>query len=232
MIDIPVDIVSINCVNPEESIKALDYSCNKIKFNNSYLLTDKKIQHGNHKLIYVDKIKSISEYNNFCLKLNKFEFESDHILLIQDDGYVINAENWNNEFLKYDYIGAPWPNDQVWLEKFIEPSLQNFVSDIFNENRVGNGGFSLRSRKFLEYSENFTSCEGIGEDLFLTIINYNKALDNSIIFPDVEEALKFSTEFGLFGKDKKKWLKYKYMKKITSFGFHGKMNINEIKLKS
>ena len=33
-------------------------------------------------------------------------------------------------FFDYDYIGAPWPN--------------NFV------NRVGNGGFSLRSKKFLE----------------------------------------------------------------------------------
>ena len=52
-----------------------------------------------------------------------------HILFIEWDGWVINADSWTDDFLQYDYIGAPWP----W----------------HNANRVGNGGFSLRSVKLL-----------------------------------------------------------------------------------
>ena len=39
---LPVDLVSINCVNPEESIKALQYSSKQLSFNNIYLFTDRK----------------------------------------------------------------------------------------------------------------------------------------------------------------------------------------------
>ena len=34
---IPIDIVSINCLTPDQSIKALDYSTNSLLFNNSFL---------------------------------------------------------------------------------------------------------------------------------------------------------------------------------------------------
>jgi hypothetical protein len=49
---------------------------------------------------------------------------------VQWDGYVLCADAWNPAFRDYDYIGARWP----------------FVSDHMT---VGNGGFSLRSRRFL-----------------------------------------------------------------------------------
>ena len=34
---------------------------------------------------------------------------TDHFLLIQWDGHAVNAAAWTDEFLAYDYIGAPWP---------------------------------------------------------------------------------------------------------------------------
>ena len=52
-----------------------------------------------------------------------------HILFIEWDGWAINADSWTDDFLQYDYIGAPWP----W----------------HNAHCVGNGGFSLRSTKLL-----------------------------------------------------------------------------------
>lgn len=54
-----------------------------------------------------------------------------HILVIQWDGWVLDPNAWRNEFLEYDYIGAPWP----W----------------HSDRRVGNGGFSLRSRRLMQY---------------------------------------------------------------------------------
>src|ERR1700751_652550 len=58
--------------------------------------------------------------------------QSDHFLLIQWDGHAVNADAWTDEFLAYDYIGAPWPQHP-------------------EECRVGNGGFSLRSKRLARY---------------------------------------------------------------------------------
>lgn len=55
-----------------------------------------------------------------------------HYLIVQWDSWVLNPEDWTDEFLAYDYIGAPWG----WHH---------------DAHEVGNGGFSLRSRKLGQY---------------------------------------------------------------------------------
>ncbi len=55
-------------------------------------------------------------------------FSGDKILIYQEDSCIFNSNF--DEFMGYDYIGAPWPKNQ---------------ND--NINLVGNGGFSLRSKK-------------------------------------------------------------------------------------
>ena len=54
-----------------------------------------------------------------------------HVLCVQWDGYVLDPARWEPAFLEYDYIGALWPH-------------------FGDAMRVGNGGFSLRSRRLLE----------------------------------------------------------------------------------
>ena len=56
-----------------------------------------------------------------------------------DDGFVINPEKWDPFWLEFDYIGAPW-----------EYSENSYIDPWGNHVRVGNGGFSLRSKKLLE----------------------------------------------------------------------------------
>ena len=36
---------------------------------------------------------------------------SEHVLVIQDDGHIVNPDIWDDNFLDYDYIGAPWPTE-------------------------------------------------------------------------------------------------------------------------
>jgi tetratricopeptide (TPR) repeat protein/SAM-dependent methyltransferase len=48
-----------------------------------------------------------------------------HLLNIEWDSWIVDPEMWDDEFLKYDYLGAPWP---------FHPELT-----------VGNGGFALIS---------------------------------------------------------------------------------------
>ena len=56
--------------------------------------------------------------------------KTSHFLLVQWDGWVIDEYSWNDDWLRYDYIGAPW-----W----------------YKEKNVGNGGFSLRSTNLMRY---------------------------------------------------------------------------------
>jgi Protein of unknown function (DUF5672) len=63
-----------------------------------------------------------------------------HMLWVQPDSWVLDAGRWTDEFLQYDYIGAPWPlnPDCDWYKLGYQPG-----------KNVGNGGFSLRSRTLI-----------------------------------------------------------------------------------
>lgn len=78
---------------------------------------------------------SLQDYNYFSLK-NMWAFvKTEFVLVIQYDGMAANRSAWTDDFLKYDYVGAPWPDRFGWIGK---------------DEKVGNGGFSLRSAKLLE----------------------------------------------------------------------------------
>ena len=75
-------------------------------------------------------------------------------LVVQEDGWVVNAANWQDAFLACDYIGAPihlarvvGPEGVVWRNRF------DWTADLRAPDRtvtpVQNGGFSLRSQRFM-----------------------------------------------------------------------------------
>ena len=83
----------------------------------------------------------IPKVTDFCDDINRINLRliprvvtTDHTLVVQPDGFAVNAEAWDPQFLEYDYVGAPWPwmwgGGPYWRRPF-----------------VGNGGFSLRSQK-------------------------------------------------------------------------------------
>jgi hypothetical protein len=77
--------------------------------------------------IVIDRLGSAEAYNHFVFKLLGDYVHEGHILIVQHDGYVIDGDAWDPDFLNYDYIGAPWT---------------------YTDGRnVGNGGFSLRSAR-------------------------------------------------------------------------------------
>jgi hypothetical protein len=55
-----------------------------------------------------------------------------HVFHVHWDAGIIDPQAWTDQFLKFDYIGAPWG----WHNDSYE---------------VGNGGFSLRSLKLMRY---------------------------------------------------------------------------------
>jgi len=62
--------------------------------------------------IQLDKIKDVATWNEAIIyDLPKY-IQTSHCLLIHHDGYVVNPDLWNNEWLGLDFIGAPWPLPQ------------------------------------------------------------------------------------------------------------------------
>ena len=87
------------------------------------------IRYGAVKLLSPE-IRSKEQYSEFCCKELYKHVDTSHMLIFQHDGYVHNWKAWDNDWLQYDYIGAPW-----------------HYTDGMD---VGNGGFSLRSRALME----------------------------------------------------------------------------------
>ena len=131
--------------------------------------------------------------------------------------------------IRDSYIGAPWPTAYSWRKRWSDKKYQNAAKNS-KINRVGNGGFSLRSKKFLKYASNFESCNGIAEDVFLCLVNYEKAIENDIRFAPFEIAFKFSYEVPLKGRKMKKEAKDQFLDKSKHFGWHGKRFINSDEL--
>jgi glycosyltransferase involved in cell wall biosynthesis len=98
------------------------------------MISSRNIDFGATKIITDDYFATYRDrrkgYSRFMLKeLNK-HFNTSHVLTIHADGYVVNWEAWDDSFLQFDFIGATWG-----------------YKDNMN---VGNGGFSLRSKKLCQ----------------------------------------------------------------------------------
>lgn len=78
------------------------------------------------------------DYSMWCLTRLADEIDSEHVLIAQWDGFALNAEHWKPEFLSCDYIGPPTWHGRRFTN---HPRRRN------NGDRVGNGGFCLRSRR-------------------------------------------------------------------------------------
>ena len=89
------------------------------------------LQHSipNLTIIAIDQICDLTTYSEFIIKGLDQYIRTSHALIVQWDGFITHPDLWQERFLEFDYIGAPWPTKERLL--------------------VGNGGFSLRSKKLL-----------------------------------------------------------------------------------
>lgn len=200
-----VTIVSVAGVRSKEALKAIEYSTRNINFKSCKLLTPETLDCSNVEIIKINPI-NYEQYNKFIIyDLYKY-IDTDYALIIQDDGFIINPECWTNDFLKYDYIGAPWPL----------PSDHWSFRDIFgNIIRVGNGGFSFRSKKLLSVASNrgipWKEYYGMyNEDTFITCHNRHIYEEEGCKFAPLEIAVNFSKE-----------LEISENANVKTFGMHG-----------
>lgn len=202
-----VTLVSMTSVDIDRTIKALEYSYKNIDFKSVKLITDRKISHSEIEVCEINKMNNIDEYSyNMVYKLKDY-IETEFVLIIQSDGFVVNPDKWRDEFLNYDYIGAPWgiPNDNF-----------SFRDPFGNLIRVGNGGFSLRSKKLIslpsQLNLEWKSYFGYyNEDGFFTCHNRHLFENEGCSFAPIDVAKYFSHETEI-----------PEIKGIDPFGFHSK----------
>jgi len=151
--------------------------------------------------------------DSFLIQVKKY-MTDDFCLNFQHDSTVIDSDRWDNDFLNYDYIGAPWPMHIIQSSDMVAGRIPTEQIP----TQVGNGGFSLRSRKFVEESVDLP-VHHKNEDLNICIFNHKHLVDKGIKFPNIDLAYKFSKERPLHqGFDPSLLFTY------DSFGFHGEFN--------
>tara|TARA_Y100000780_G_scaffold625_1_gene631 strand:- start:200 stop:901 length:702 start_codon:yes stop_codon:yes gene_type:complete len=185
-------------------------SLHNIKFGKSKLLCSSlpKQKYPDIEYVSIPPLNSVDSYNQLIFQdLHKY-FETSHCLIVQADSFVVNSDLWKKEFLEYDYIGGPWPN-KIQINPDLLLNLE--------KNPVGNGGFSLRSRKLAETTAkiNFESLKFPmkAEDVVICHFLYQEMIDSGIRFAPPKLAAQFSMENveNLYGQN------------VDSvFGFHGK----------
>ena len=205
-----ITLVTVTSVDVDEAVMALELSSQNLHFGSIKLLSSQKPKNldKNIEFIEINELNLIG-YSKYILNELGKHIDTNYCLIVQADGFVINSNLWTNEFLNYDYIGATWPKQL----KTINPS--GTIS--MNRNRVGNGGFSLRSKKLLNVCEQIDfdklKLPIYSEDLIICHFLYDLMLENGINFAPIEIANKFSIE-SIIDENK--------FNTEFVFGFHGK----------
>jgi len=111
--------------------RAMRLSLAAMDFADAVFISDSAADTGGARHAAIAPLAGRAAYSRFVMKDLLRHVETEHVLLIQWDGYVVNPSAWRDDFLEHDYIGARWGFHQ-------------------DAHCVGNGGFSLRSRRLLE----------------------------------------------------------------------------------
>lgn len=191
-----VTLLCLDTRNPDLAVLAMQKCMARLRFADAVLLTHKEFQVNDPriKVTVVEKLRGIDDYSRFMVKDIGKHFSTSHVLVVQWDGFVVNPDSWEDGFLSYDYVGAPWSD---------------------RRHAVGNGGFSLRSRKLVEALQDPRITELCPED-YAICDHYHDLLvsEHGIRFPPLAVASRFSCEmiepqqptFGVHGVGTLHWV--------------------------
>lgn len=193
------------------AIKALLYSCRSLRFAAVKLLTP-VAPRVLPSFITHQSIAPLggSAYSRFMIKDLHHYVDTEYCLVVQADGFVSSPERWRPEFLNYDYIGAPWPRTTASRH-----GADITIYNLSEQNPVGNGGFSLRSRRLLQATAGlaFDQLAQFPEDFIICRLCQPYLASQGLKFAPLEVARAFAVELPLPGSS---------VTPRDTFGFHGR----------
>lgn len=180
MLKLPnVTLIALTNKDYEGHAEAIRHSCEGIEWGAVKLIFDytcTSIDIWNYKIIY--------ELHNYV--------QTDFALLIHADGYIQNSSCWRDEFLEYDYVGAPWP---------LPTDAYSYRTPTGEVVRVGNS-VSLRGRKILELPAKLKLewkpyYGNTNEDGYLCVHNREILKQHGVNFAPLDVAKYFSREHSI-----------------------------------
>lgn len=190
-----VTLCAVSSVGLEATVAAMRHSLEQLRFEHAVLLSHVRpagLDQAGIEWRRIDRLNSRSEYSRFMLHELADHIATPHVLVVQWDGFIRSGGQWREQFLTCDYVGAVWPQFD-------------------DEMKVGNGGFSLRSRRLLEATRHIAAGPE-AEDLSICRTHRHMLeREHGIRFADLETARRFSYERERSTGDE--------------FGFHGAYNL-------
>lgn len=203
-----VTLLGIDCVDVERLRLAMSICQDNFEFTEIKILTSLDVANPEN-VVKIKAVNSTEEYSNFIINDLWQYIDTTHVLLVQHDGFILNPEAWTDEYLDYDYIGAPWLVADWSVTNF------SFPQELIGKFVVGNGGFSLRSKKILELASKLSQAGIIiklhPEDVSLCVWYRELLEDKGIKFAPIDLAKRFSFESE--DRNNYSW--------DGQFGFHG-----------
>jgi predicted O-methyltransferase YrrM len=171
-----VTLVMIDTQCHELARLAMEDSLREVEFGDAVIFSDEPIEVAGTRWVKVPKWPNIAECSNFMWYELPNHIQTKWAINIQWDSWIVDAGCWTDEFLQYDYVGAPW-----W----------------YNDNlNVGNG-CALRSSalmRFLQTNKDRFPLSMTQEDHLIGRV-YRTALEqNGFKWPSETLASRFSLE--------------------------------------
>jgi hypothetical protein len=131
-----VTLVVVDTICHQLAALAIKECLEQAQFGAVHIHTDDRtaFQHAGIDAVFIAAapFASLNEVMDYLWYQVPLPLETSHALIMQWDSGIVSPAQWSGRFLEYDYVGAPWG----WHG---------------DDHEVGNGGFSLRSRRLLRY---------------------------------------------------------------------------------
>ncbi len=133
MIDLPhVSLVTLETREHELALLAIRDCKRQANFGDVVIFTDKpELFENEGRIVVVPDFPDKVDWSRFRWQGMAPHLKTSHMLYHEWDAWVCDGSMWSDDYLKYDFIGAPW-----WFS---------------DGQNVGNGGFSLRSTALTRY---------------------------------------------------------------------------------
>ncbi|OHA93188.1 MAG: hypothetical protein A3H52_03055 [Candidatus Zambryskibacteria bacterium RIFCSPLOWO2_02_FULL_39_26] len=171
-----VTLITFDCVNLKQTLVAADICEREFSFGAVKILSS--IPSDDPRVVPVPEL--LNDWQKYSLyyisEVGKF-VDTKYALFFHPDAFIANPAAWDPDFLKYDYIGAPWYQ--------------------FGKPMIGSGGFSIRSKRLLDYYvKNYKKIGGSyhPEDLWVCEIARPYLEKEGMVFAPIEIASRFSIE--------------------------------------
>ena len=189
--------VSLVCVEtryPQLARFSLDRCLAGASFKQCLLLTPQRFDLPDYiEQRAIAPIDSVEAYSAFMLRDLGRYFDGDFVLVVQWDSFILDGQLWDPAYLAYDYIGAPWSHRPLAVA-------------------VGNGGFSLRSRRLVDLLATMDFDVVHPEDAVICELRREELETRGIRFAPRAVADRFAMEM--------------IEPKSPTFGFHGFNNFH------